>query len=112
VRLGVIAGTRAADNHLAPVFVSLSTGSKSHAVSVPTLRDKIATGELRAFRFSDKPGSAIRVRVGDLDALFKPVIPDEVYAADDRRPRRRNGDSEQLLGDRVMTWVSEGRGRG
>jgi excisionase family DNA binding protein len=51
--------------------------------SVFTFRELVAEGRLPAYRISDKPGSAIRVKVADVDALMKPVIPVEVYA--DRR---------------------------
>jgi excisionase family DNA binding protein len=47
---------------------------------VDTFREKIASGELPAYRLSDKPGSAIRVKLADVDALLKPVIPESVYA--------------------------------
>jgi excisionase family DNA binding protein len=63
-----------------PEFESLKTAAARTEISVYTLRDKIANGELRAYRFSEKPGAAIRLRRADVDALFKPVIPDAVYA--------------------------------
>lgn len=63
-----------------PEFESLKTAAARTEISVFTLRDKIAAGELRAYRFSDKPGAAIRVRRADVDAMFKPVIPEAVYA--------------------------------
>ena len=45
-----------------------------------TFREKNASGELPAYRLSDKPGSAIRVKVADVDAMMKPLIPAEIYA--------------------------------
>ena len=69
-----------------PDYESLKTAAARTEISYWTLRDKIASGELRAYRFSDKPGSAIRVKRADVDALFKPVIPEAVYA--DRAARR------------------------
>lgn len=63
-----------------PDYESLKRASARTGISVWTLRDKIASGELRAYRFSDKPGAAIRIKRIDVDALFKPVIPDSVYA--------------------------------
>jgi excisionase family DNA binding protein len=63
-----------------PDYESLKTAAARTEISIYTLRDKVASGVLRAYRFSDKPGSAIRVRRTDVDALFKPVIPDAVYA--------------------------------
>lgn len=65
---------------LEPEYESLKTASARTEISVWTLRDKIAAGELRAYRFSSKPGSAIRLRRSDVDALFQPVIPDAVYS--------------------------------
>lgn len=58
-----------------PEFESLKTAAARTEISIYTLRDKAASGELRAYRFSDKPGAAIRVRRSDVDALLKPVIP-------------------------------------
>jgi excisionase family DNA binding protein len=63
-----------------PDFESLKTAAARTEISIYTLRDKVASGELRAYRFSAKPGAAIRVRRTDVDALFKPVIPDSIYA--------------------------------
>lgn len=63
-----------------PDWESLKAASFRTDISVHTLREKIACGELRAYRFSDKPGSAFRLKRTDVDALFKPVIPDEIYA--------------------------------
>jgi hypothetical protein len=54
-------------------------------LSVFTFREKIARGELAAYRLSDKPGCAIRAKIADVDALMKPVLPAEVYP--DRKPR-------------------------
>jgi excisionase family DNA binding protein len=63
-----------------PEFESLKSASARTGISVWTFREKIARAELRAYRFSDKPGAAIRVERADVDALFKPVIPDAIYA--------------------------------
>lgn len=63
-----------------PDWESLKSAAARTGISVYTLRDKIAAGELRAYRFSDKPGAAIRLRRTDVDAMFKPLIPDAVYA--------------------------------
>ncbi|CAM3283630.1 DNA-binding protein [Mycobacterium intermedium] len=68
-----------------PEYESLKHASNRTGISVWTLREKIASGELRAYRFSDKPGAAIRVRRVDVDALFKPVIPDTIYAGQRRK---------------------------
>lgn len=63
-----------------PEYESLKTAAARTEISIWTLRDKVASGELRAFRFSDKPGSAIRVRRADVDALMKPLLPKAIYA--------------------------------
>lgn len=55
-----------------PVFVSLKTGAARLDVSVDHLRDKIAEGELPAFRIGKGRG-LIRVRVADLDALARRI---------------------------------------
>lgn len=64
----------------APEFESLRDAAARIGFSVDTLRDKVASGELRAYRLSDKPGCAIRVRRADVDAMMRPVIPESVYA--------------------------------
>lgn len=61
-----------------PHFISLQAAIRT-GFSVFTFREKIASGELPAYRLSDKPGSAIRVKVADVDAMMKPVIPAEIY---------------------------------
>lgn len=63
------------------VFESLQSAAERTGFSVFTLRDKIASGALPAYRISDKPRSAIRVKITDVDALFKPLIPSEVWDA-------------------------------
>ena len=45
-----------------------------------TVYKKINSGELIAYRFSNKPGSAIRIKVEDVLALMQPVIPEAVMA--------------------------------
>lgn len=63
-----------------PEFISLQDAAARTGFSVFTFREKVAAGVLPAYRLSDKPGSAIRVRIRDVDALMKPVIPAAVYA--------------------------------
>lgn len=60
-------------------FESIKHAAERTDFSVFTLREKIASGELPAYRLSDKPGAALRVKVADVNALLKPVIPTEVY---------------------------------
>lgn len=70
---------KAPKTSVGPTFISLYAAGDRIGYGIHTMRDKVATGELRAYRISDKPGSAIRVKVADVDALMKPVIPAEVY---------------------------------
>jgi excisionase family DNA binding protein len=63
-----------------PVFITLQDAAARTGFSVFTLREQIASGELPAYRLNDKPGSAIRVRITDVDAMLKPVIPAAMYA--------------------------------
>lgn len=51
--------------------ISLAESSARSGLSVKTLRRKIASQELRAFRVGD--GRTIRVDVDDLEALFQPI---------------------------------------
>ena len=81
--------TRAAKPHTTPVYESLRSAATRTGYSIPTFRDLIATRRLRAFRISDKPGSAIRVRVADVDSLMRPLIPDEIHPGQTDTPRRR-----------------------
>ena len=48
--------------------------------TIKTVYEKIDSGELTAYRFSDKPGSALRVLVDDVYAALQPVIPEAVMA--------------------------------
>lgn len=64
-----------------PDFESLKTAAARTGFSVATFRDLVASGKLPAYRLTDKPGSAIRVRRADVDALFSPVLPDAVTAS-------------------------------
>lgn len=61
-----------------PIYISLQEAAERTGFSVFTFREKVAAGELPAYRISDKPGSAIRVKVSDVEALMKPVLPDEL----------------------------------
>lgn len=64
-----------------PEFISLQDAAARTGFSVFTFRELVSSGELPGYRLSDKPGSAIRVRVRDVDALLKPVIPAEIAAS-------------------------------
>ncbi len=62
-------------------FLSIKHAAERADCSVFTIREKIDRGELPAYRLSDKPGSSIRIKVSDLDAMLKPVISAEIQAA-------------------------------
>lgn len=62
-------------------FASIQTLAAEYELSEFFWREKIATGELPAYRLSDKPGSAIRIKRADVDALLRPVIPAEITAS-------------------------------
>lgn len=80
--------TRAAATHTdPPEFESLQSAARRTGFSVFTYRDKIAAGELAAYRLTEKPGSQIRVRVADVNALMKPLIPDQISADRRHTPR-------------------------
>ncbi|MCH9729529.1 MAG: excisionase family DNA-binding protein [Actinomycetia bacterium] len=64
-----------------PIFISPKDAAVRTGFSVFTIRELIARGELPAYRLSDKPGSAIRVKISDVDALMRPVIPVVIAAA-------------------------------
>lgn len=64
-----------------PEYESLRSAASRTGYSVFTFREKIASGALPAYRLSDKPGSNMRVKVADVNALLKPVIPAEVLAS-------------------------------
>jgi excisionase family DNA binding protein len=68
-------------NPITPKYMSQQAAATYTGLSVFTIRDLVNTGKLPAFRLSDKPGSAIRVKISDVDALMKPVIPDAIQAA-------------------------------
>ena len=53
-----------------PEWLSLQQAAAVYGVSVDTLRRRIASGKLRASRFGVR---LIRVRVEDLDRLFRPI---------------------------------------
>lgn len=54
-----------------PEWVSLREAAKIYAISIYTLRRRIASGDLPAVKLGYK---LIRVRIADLDRLF-PAIP-------------------------------------
>ncbi|WP_460355817.1 excisionase family DNA-binding protein [Mycobacterium sp. ZZG] len=64
-----------------PEFESLRSAAARTGFSVFTFRELVASGELTGYRLSDKPGSAIRVKRSDVDAMMKPVIPAAISAS-------------------------------
>ena len=65
-------------NPITAKYTSPQGAATYTGLSVFTIRELIAKGELPAYRLSDKPGSAIRVKISDVDALMKPVVPEAV----------------------------------
>lgn len=53
-----------------PHWISIRQAAASYGVSVDTIRRRIATGQLPASRCG---GRIIRLRITDLDRLFKPL---------------------------------------
>lgn len=74
-----------------PEYESLQTAADRTDFSTWTLRDLIAEGKLPAYRMTDKPRSAIRVKRADVDALMKPVIPPQVYGHADAGKGSKGG---------------------
>ena len=54
-------------------LVDIQAGARRLGCSVKTLRRRIATGELPAFRL--KNSTLLRIEVADLDNLLEPVTP-------------------------------------
>jgi excisionase family DNA binding protein len=69
-----------AKSAIIPEFITLQEAAARTGFSVFTFRRLINEGQLPGYRLNDKPGSAIRVKRSDVDALLKPVIPSGVYA--------------------------------
>lgn len=63
-----------------PEWESLKHAAERTGFSEFTFREMVADGRLPAYRINDRPGSAIRVKTRDVDALFKPFIPEPVAA--------------------------------
>jgi len=63
-------GYQAAWGQPTPEWLSLQQAAAIYDVSVDTLRRRIAAGKLPASRFGER---LIRVRVEDLDRLFRPI---------------------------------------
>ena len=64
-----------------PEMESIQSAATRKGYSIDTIRTAISEGRLVAYRISPKPGSAIRVKIADVDALMTPLIPAEVYGA-------------------------------
>lgn len=62
--------TVAAQETTHPRWISIRQAAASYGVSVDTIRRRIATGQLPASRCG---GRIIRLRITDLDRLFKPL---------------------------------------
>jgi hypothetical protein len=75
--------------HPSGTFIATKDVCAIWGCTIKTVYEKIDSGELPAYRFSDKPGAAIRVLVDDVYAALQPVIPAEVMA--DMRARQPAG---------------------
>lgn len=62
-------------------YESIKHAAERTDFSVFTIREAIERGDLPAYRLNDKPGSAIRVKVAEVNALFKPILSPEIQAA-------------------------------
>ena len=65
---------------ITPKFIQMRAAERYTGLSHHTLRAKVASGELPAYRASNKPGSVYLFKISDLDALMRPVIPAEIAA--------------------------------
>lgn len=68
-----------------PVFESPQSAAARTGYSIYAIRQQIIEGRLPAYRLNDKPGSSLRVRVADVDALLTPYLP-RPRRVDTRRP--------------------------
>jgi hypothetical protein len=69
------------NNTPTPEYESLRSAGARTGYSVFTFREKNASGEQPAYRISDKPGSVMRVKIADVNALLRPVMPAEIAAS-------------------------------
>ena len=81
-------GAKKSISIITPEFLSLKDAATRTGFSVFTLREKVNSGELPAYRLSGKPGAQMRVKRADVDALLEPVIPPAIYA--ERLARQRH----------------------
>ena len=65
---------------IAPKFVQMRAAERYTGLSHHTLRAKVSSGELPAYRASEKPGSVYLFKITDLDGLMKPVVPAAIAA--------------------------------
>jgi len=73
---------KSADHPLAPEWLSLQRAASIYCVSLDTLRRRVSAGVLPASRLGRR---LIRVRVADLDRIFRP-IPTVQWSQPERRP--------------------------
>ena len=64
-----------------PVYITLKDAAARIGFSAWSIRVLVNQGKLPGYRISDKPGSTIRVKVSDVNALMNPVIPAEIAAS-------------------------------
>lgn len=66
---------------ISPKYVQMKAATNYTGLSRFTIYDKVASGELPAYRASDKPGAVLLFKLSDLDALMKPVVPAAIAAS-------------------------------
>ena len=70
-----------AKSTITPEFVSLRDAAVYSGFGVDTLHAKVTSGELPAYKITDAPNAALRVRLRDVEALLKPVAPTAATSA-------------------------------
>jgi excisionase family DNA binding protein len=57
---------------------SLADAARRTGYSYMTLRRMVAQGRLAGYQINNRPKSQIRVRIADVNALMKPLLPEKV----------------------------------
>ncbi|WP_045822583.1 hypothetical protein [Williamsia herbipolensis] len=60
------------------IWESIPQAARRTGFGPDFIRDKVADGSLCGYRATQKPGAAIRVKAADVDAMFVPIIPEDV----------------------------------
>ena len=59
-------------------FVSIADAARHVDLSPWTIRDRIRSGALTAYKTGRKHNAAVRVRLRDVEAMLTPIAPTEV----------------------------------